>query len=85
MVENMVYLATEEVARRAGVYDTAYMTADGRFVIDKMDIRRIRLTGEEYVSGISGIETVTQQQAEALISENHYRRAADIAAEQEQE
>ena len=77
MVENTVYLATEEVANRAGVLETAYMVSDGRFVIDSMDIRRIRLTCEEFLHGISGIEAVTEQEAELMISEAGYRRYGD--------
>lgn len=78
MVENTIYLATSEVAKRAGVYDTAYVTQDGRFIIDSMDIRHIRLEGMEDVTGIAGIELVSQDQAEQLISENKYRRIADM-------
>lgn len=85
MVENTIYLATPEVAKRAGVYDTAYVVQDGRFVIDSMDIRHIRLDGMEYVTGIDGIELVSQDQAEQLISENKYRRIADMPATEHEE
>ena len=77
MVENTIYLATREVAERAGVYGTAYQVADGRFVIDSMDIRRIRLTGDEYMTGVSGIERISEQEAELLISENGYSRGEE--------
>lgn len=77
MIDSSVFLATEEVARRAGVYETAYIVEDGRFVVDRQDIRRIRLTGDEMLTGIAGIERITEQQAERLISENKYRRAGD--------
>jgi len=77
MIDDTIYLATADVAQRAGVYETAYQVKDGRFVVDRNDIRRIRLTGDEYLTGIQGIEKISQQQAEVLISENHYRRAGD--------
>ena len=85
MVENVIYLATEEVVKRAGVYETAYMVADGRFIIDNKDIRRIRLTGEEYLTGIAGIERITEHEAELLISENGYRRSGDAVPESTQQ
>lgn len=82
MIENTIYLVTEDVAKRAGVYDVAYVTADGRFIIDAMDICRIRLVGDEYVTGIKGVETVTRQEADNLITENRYRRIADMESEE---
>lgn len=85
MVENTLYLATSEVAKRAGVYETAYVTQDGRFVIDSMDIRHIRLDGMESVADIDGLELVSQDQAEQLISENKYRRIADMPATEDEE
>lgn len=82
MVENTLYLATEEVAKRAGVYEVAYVTRDRRFILDSMEVRRIRMTGEEYISGISGLEPVSREEAQALIAENGYRRIGDMDDEE---
>ena len=53
MVENALYLAGEEIARRCGVYETAYVTADRKFVIDMSDLKRMRMTGDEYINGLN--------------------------------
>jgi len=81
MEGNAVYLVTEEVARRAGVQDTAYVTADGRYVIDLADFKRLRMTAEEYITGVAGVERITAEESRVLVMENGYRRAADTAAE----
>lgn len=80
MTENAVYLVSEEVARRAGVQDVAYVTEDGRFVIDLADFKRVRLTPEEYITGIAGVERITAEEAKLLVIANGYRRAGDLAA-----
>lgn len=72
MVENALYLAGEEIARRCGVYETAYVTADRKFVIDMSDLKRMRMTGDEYINGLN-IEKVSEEEAERLIAENKYR------------
>lgn len=85
MVENTLYLATEEVAKRAGVYEVAYVVKDGRFVVDTMELRRIRMTGSEYLTGINGIEQISKVEAQALISENGYKRISDLLPKEEVE
>ncbi len=81
MVNNAYYLTDAEVARRAGVYDVAYVTADGKFVLDLADFKRLRLTPEEYIGGVNGVEKVTRERAMALIAENGHRRISDIENE----
>ncbi len=81
MVVNAYYLTTADVARRAGVYDVAYVIADGRFVMDLADFKRLRLTPEEYIGGVSGVEQVTRERAMALIAENGHRHISDIENE----
>ena len=71
MVDISFYLVTEEVARRSGVIDSRYRTEDGRFVLDNKDLSNIRLTSDEYVSGLQGIEKVSRQEASRLIAENN--------------
>lgn len=80
-VNNAIYLTSGEIARRAGVYDTAYVTTDLRFVLDIMDMKRVRFEAEEYINGLDGIERVTLEEAERLIAENKSRRIADMTDE----
>lgn len=84
-VENAIYLTSEDIARRAGVYETAYVTTDLRFILDIMDMKRVRFEAEEYINGLDGIERVTLEEAERLIAENKSRRIADMTEEPEPE
>ena len=84
-VENAIYLTSEDIARRAGVYDTAYVTSDLRFILGIMDLKRVRFEAEEYINGLAGVEKVTLEEAEALITENGYRRIADMTDEGDKE
>lgn len=73
MVEIGFYLVTEAVARRAGVIASRYRTQDGRFVLDDKDLSYIRLTPDEYLHGLEGIERVTKQEALAEIQMENYQ------------
>ena len=65
------YLADASVAQRAGVERIRYMAADGRYIVNDSDLRRIRLTAEEYVTGLP-VELVSHEKAKQLIRENGY-------------
>lgn len=80
MVDIAFYLVTEEIARRSGVIDSRYRTADGRFVLDNKDLSRIRLASEEFINGLSGVEMVSKEQAMILIKENNYAKGLAIYA-----
>ena len=80
-VLNQQYLAGEDIAQRAGVLETAYMTEDGRFVLDVTDLKRVRLLPEEYITGLD-VEPISKEDAQVLISENHYRRYGDAEKEE---
>lgn len=73
MVEIGFYLVTEAVARRAGVIASRYRTQDGRFVLDDKDLSYIRLTPDEYLHGLEGIERVTKQEALSEIQMENYQ------------
>ncbi len=75
------YLATREVAERAGVVDGSYVTQDGRFIINSDALKNIRMLPEEYVTGISGIEAIGYEDARTLIAENGYKHLCDIESE----
>lgn len=85
MLENTIYLVSEDVAKRAGVYNVAYVTKDRRFLLDAADIRRVSLRGDEYIHGLSDVEILSKDEAAELIRENKYRRIEDMDSEEEEE
>lgn len=68
------YLVDKSVAQRAGLIGQRYMTTDGRYILDKRDLSSIRLTSEEYVTGLQGVEKITNNQAKRLINENNFSK-----------
>lgn len=70
MIDIAFYLVTREIAKRCNLVSERYCTKDGRFVLDNKDLSRMRLTSEEFVNGIEGIELVTEQEAKRAIEEN---------------
>lgn len=68
------YLVTRDIAIRSGVADKRYRIADGRMVLDNKDLSRIRFTTDEYISGLAGVEKVTEQEANTLIAQNGYKK-----------
>lgn len=64
---------TLEVALRAGSVENKYRTADGRFILDTRALRSIRLTSDEYVTGIQGVEVLTPQEADEMIAAGGYK------------
>lgn len=73
MVEIAFYLVSEEIARRAGVINSRYRTQDGRYVLDDKDLSYIRLTPDEYISGLKGVERVTKKEAMTEIQKENYQ------------
>lgn len=70
------FLASADVARRAGAIGTSYRTKDGRFVISEKALRSLQMKPEEYVSGLD-VELISEQEAERLIAENGYKYGTD--------
>lgn len=73
MVDLSIFLVTQEIAERSGVISTRYRTKDGRFILDSRDLSMVRLVGEEFVHGLSGVEAITEKQSKALIEEGGYQ------------
>lgn len=71
-MQTATYLVTREIALRSGMIDSRYRTADGRFVLNDRDLSRVRFTPDEYVSGLSGVEKITEAEVETLIRQNNY-------------
>lgn len=60
-------LVSEDIAARAGVKDLRTKCEDGRYVLYEGDMKLVHLLPEEYVTGIQGIEVITEAQAQLLI------------------
>lgn len=63
------FSVSADVARRSGLANERYRTADGRFVMTDKDLQRVRLLPDEIVNGLDAI-MLTKQEAEHLVSEN---------------
>ena len=67
------YFATREVAQRCGKISNRYVIQDGRFVLDNSDLANIRLTSEEFLNGLQGVEGVDKDTAMEAIRKNGYK------------
>jgi hypothetical protein len=82
MIDQGFYLADRSIAARAGVLESAYVTADGRFVLDSQALKFVRLTPDEFVTGLQGVEKISYEEAKSLIAAGGYRHIAGTAAEE---
>ena len=73
MLESQNYLVTKEVALRTGSIQYKYRTEDGRFIVDYRTLSRIRLTGDEILNGLKGVEEITKDEAKTLIAKGGYK------------
>lgn len=90
MIDIAFYLVTKDIAQRAGLIRERYIAPDGRFILDNKDLARIRFTTDEYVSGLHGVERITQAQAKTLIAQGGYNmgennNVAEVATEEPEE
>lgn len=82
MIDQGFYLADRSIAARAGVLESAYVTEDGRFVLDSQALKFVRLTPDEFVTGLQGVEKISYEEAKSLIAAGGYRHFAETAAEE---
>lgn len=62
------FLVKPDIAERAGVMDSRYHTTDGLMVLNEQDMGRVRLTPEEYQTGV--VERIVDEaEATNLIEE----------------
>lgn len=62
------FLVKPDIAERAGVIDSRYHTSDGLMVLNEQDMGRVRLTPEEYQTGV--VERIVDEaEATNLIEE----------------
>ena len=62
------FLVKPDIAERAGVMDSRYHTSDGLMVLNEQDMGRVRLTPEEYQTGVVE-RIVDESEATNLIEE----------------
>jgi hypothetical protein len=73
-LDTAFYLVTRDIAIRSGLVDVRYRTHDGRFILDNKDLSRVRFTTDEYVSGLAGVEKITESEAQTLIAKGGYKK-----------
>lgn len=90
MIDIAFYLVTKDIAQRAGLVGERYIAPDGRYILDNKDLARIRFSTDEYISGLQGVEKITQAQAKTLIAQGGYNmgeknNVAEVATEETNE
>ena len=73
-LEIAFYKVTEDIAIRRGLIAERYRTADNEhWILDNKDLSRVRFTADEYINGLSGVEKITENEAETLIALGGYK------------
>lgn len=68
------YKVTEDIAIRSGLIAERYRTSDNEhWILDNKDLSRVRFTADEYINGLSGVEKITENEAETLIALGGYK------------
>ena len=73
-LDTAFYLVTRDIAIRSGLVNVRYRTLDGHFILDNKDLSRVRFTTDEYVSGLAGVEKITEAEAQTLIAQGGYKK-----------
>ena len=73
-LEIAFYKVTEDIAIRSGLIAERYRTSDNKhWILDNKDLSRVRFTADEYINGLSGVEKITENEAETLIALGGYK------------
>lgn len=73
-LEIAFYKVTEDIAIRSVLIAERYRTADNKhWILDNKDLSRVRFTADEYINGLSGVEKITENEAETLIALGGYK------------
>ena len=73
-LEIAFYKVAEDIAIRSGLIAERYRTADNEhWILDNKDLSRVRFTADEYINGLSGVEKITENEAETLIALGGYK------------
>lgn len=74
MIDSANYLVSKDIAERSGKIAERYRTNDGRYILSSRDLAAIRLTADEYATGLKGIEKITIEQAKTLVARGGYKK-----------
>ena len=77
-LDTAFYLVTRDIAIRSGLVDVRYRTLDGRFILDNKDLSRVRFTTDEYISGLKGVEKISESEAQTLIAQGGYKKGLGV-------
>lgn len=77
-LDTAFYLVTKDIAIRSGLVDVRYRTLDNRFVLDNKDLARVRFTTDEYISGLKGVEKISESEAKTLIAKGGYKKGLAV-------
>lgn len=83
-LEIAFYKVTKDVAIRSGLIELRYRTIDKKYILDNKDLSRIRLSADEFLTGLQGIERVPESEVETLIAEGGYKFGYDGLDEEEE-
>ena len=73
-LEIAFYKVTEDIAIRSGLIAERYRPADNEpWLLANKDLSRVRFTADEYINGLSGVEKITENEAETLIALGGYK------------
>ena len=81
MMTTANYIVTKDIAQRSGMIASRYRTADGRFILNERDLARVRLTPEEFVSGLAGVEMISAEVAKTLIRQGGFQMGDTLSQE----
>lgn len=77
-LDTAFYLVTRDIAIRSGLVSVRYRTLDGRFILDNKDLSRVRFTTDEYISGLKGVEKISESEAKTLIAQGGFRKGLGV-------
>lgn len=77
-LDTAFYLVTRDIAIRSGLVDVRYRTLEGKFILDNKDLSRVRFTTDEYISGLAGVEKITEAEAQTLIAQGGYKKGLGV-------
>ena len=81
MIESGQYIVSREIAERSGLLAHRYRTTDGRYILGASDLARVRLTPGEYVTGLRGVERISDGQAKTLIAKGGFVTGDEVRKE----
>ena len=85
-LEIAFYKVTEDIAIRSGLIAERYRTSDNEhWILDNKDLSRVRFTADEYINGLSGVEKITENEAETLIALGGYKFGYEGLVDEQEE